>query len=220
MPHEPADARRRALLEASVALQVGVDDAAAERLLGYLDRLERWNKVYNLTAVREPASMLVQHVFDCLAGIAPLRRQLGESGRLLDVGSGAGLPGVVVAVLCPGLSVVCVDSVGKKAAFIRQVALELRLSNLSAAHSRVEAFEAPPFDVVASRAFASLDELVRMTRRHLSPGGVWMAMKGRRPDAEIAALPTDIDVFHVEPLAVPGLAADRCIVWMRAVDGK
>ena len=110
--------------------------------------LQRWNAVYNLTAVRNPNDMLVQHLFDCLAVIEPLRREFGESGRVLDVGSGGGLPGIVIAALCPNIDVVCVDTVGKKAAFIRQAAGELQLPNLSAEHARVEALAAPPFDIV------------------------------------------------------------------------
>ena len=179
--------------------------------------LARWNATYNLTAVRDPAEMRVQHLADCLAVVEPLRRQLGQrAARLLDVGSGGGLPGVVLAVADANWDVTCVDAVGKKAAFIRQVAAELALPNLHAEHARVEALKkAPPFDVIASRAFASLADFVRLTRPLLAADGVWMAMKGKRPDDEIAALPADTEVFHVEPLAVPGLDAERCLVWMR-----
>ena len=125
------------------------------------------------------------------------------------------MPGVVLAVVESRWDVSCVDSVGKKAAFIRQVAGELALPNLHALHARVEALPGPPFDVITSRAFASLPDFVRLTRPLLAPGGAWMAMKGHRPADEIAALPADIDVFHVEPLAVPGLAAERCLIWMQ-----
>jgi len=159
--------------------------------------------------------MLVQHLFDCLTVIPPLRRTCGDSGRLLDVGSGGGLPGVVIAALCPAWQVVCVDTVGKKAAFIQQAAVELGLRNLRSEHARVEQLSLPPFDVVTSRAFASLGDFVRLTRRHLAKRGVWMAMKGKRPDDELAALGGEVDVFHVEQLQVPDLSADRCIVWMR-----
>jgi 16S rRNA (guanine527-N7)-methyltransferase len=146
-----------------------------------------------------------------------LRRHRAASGakRLLDVGSGGGLPGVVLAVLESDLSVTCVDTVGKKAAFVRQVAAELGLRNLHAEHARVEQLQLPSFDIVTSRAFASLADFTALTRRHLAPSAVWMAMKGKRPEDEVAALPADIDVFHVEPLRVPGLEAERCLVWMR-----
>ncbi len=180
----------------------------------YLDLLERWNGAYNLTAVRERAGMITQHLVDCLAIVPALRRHVA-GGRLLDVGSGAGLPGVVIAALLPAMDVTCVDAVGKKAAFVRQVAGALPLANLHAVHARIEELHAPSFQVITSRAFASLAVFTALTRTHLAPGGVWLAMKGRVPDDEIAALPDGVEVFHVEPLAVPGLAAQRCLVWLR-----
>jgi 16S rRNA (guanine527-N7)-methyltransferase len=153
---------------------------------------------------------------DCLAVVGPLQHHLGaRPARILDVGSGGGLPGVVLAAAEPAWDVTCVDSVGKKAAFIRQVAAELALPNLHAEHARVETLRAPPFDAIVARAFASLADFARLTRPLLAPGGVWMAMKGKRPDDEIAALPSGTEVFRVEPLSVPGLDADRCLVWMR-----
>ena len=210
---EPA-AEREALQRDAQALGLALPAAALDRLLAYLAMLRKWNAAYNLTAVRSAAQMRVQHLADCLAVVEPLRRQLG-AGRVLDVGSGGGLPGVVLALAEPAWDVSCVDTVGKKAAFIRQVAGELALPNLHALHARVETLPGPPFDVVTSRAFASLPDFVRLTRPLLVPGGIWMAMKGRRPDDELATVPADIDVFHVEPLAVPGLDADRCLIWMR-----
>jgi 16S rRNA (guanine527-N7)-methyltransferase len=206
-------------LDAVARETLAQDLAAHERsaLQGYLALLARWNSTYNLTAVRDPAQMVVRNLADCLAVVPPLRRWVAQAStrRALDVGSGAGLPGVVIAVMLPALEVVCVDSVGKKAAFVRQVALELGLTNLSAEHARVEALAAGSFDIVTSRAFASLVDIVARTRTHLAEGGVWMSMKGRPPHDEIAALPADIDVFHVEPLHVPRLGAERCLVWMR-----
>lgn len=205
-----------ALRQDASALGLTLPEAALDRLIAFLALLRKWNAAYNLTAVRDAAQMRVQHLADCLAVIAPLRRQAGEGGkRILDVGSGGGLPGAVLAVAEPAWDLSCVDTVGKKAAFIRQVAGELALPNLHALHARVEALPGPPFDVITSRAFASLADFVRLTRPLLAPGGLWMAMKGRRPDGEISAVPADIDVFHVEPLTVPGLAADRCLIWMR-----
>ena len=186
-------------------------------LLDYLDLLQRWNATYNLTAVRERDEMLVQHLADCLAVVPPLVRQL-PAGRLLDVGSGGGLPGVVLAVMAPTLEVSCVDAVGKKSAFVQQVAGTLVLRNLCALHARVESLQARSFDVITSRAFASLDEFTRLTRQLLGPGGCWLAMKGKVPEAEMAALPPEVQVFHVEPLSVPGLNADRCLVWMRPAE--
>jgi 16S rRNA (guanine527-N7)-methyltransferase len=212
-----ADSRQPRLEAAAAQLRLNLPAGSAARLLAFVDLLRRWNGTYNLTAVRDPDEMLVQHLFDCLAVVAPLSRALNERpARLLDVGSGGGLPGVVLAILLADLDVTCVDTVGKKAAFVRQVAVELALGNLHAEHDRVEALRVAPFDVISSRAFASLADFTRLTCRHLAGvDGVWMAMKGKRPDDEIAALPADIVVFHVEPLSVPELSAERCLVWMK-----
>jgi 16S rRNA (guanine527-N7)-methyltransferase len=200
---------------------LSVDAEQSRALLRHLALLERWNQTYNLTAVRDAAAMRVQHLADCLAAVPPLQRWLAARppqappARLLDVGSGGGLPGVPFAVMLPGVHVSCADAVLKKVAFLRQVAGELRLGNLHPVHGRVESLRLPPFDLVTSRAFASLFDFVRWTGALRAPQGVWMAMKGRRPDDEIAALPAAVEVFHVEPLSVPGLEAERCLVWMR-----
>lgn len=191
------------------------------RLLEYLALLHRWNKVYNLTAVREPDEMLTLHLADSLAVLGPLRRWLAQRAgtpdvrlRVLDVGSGAGLPGVVLAIACPELEVSCVDTVGKKAAFIQQVASALKLSNLRGVHARVESLT-EGYDLVCSRAFASLEDFVTWSAGCLGGDGVWLAMKGKVPTAEMASLPQTVEVFHVEQLKVPGLDAERCLVWLR-----
>ena len=224
MSRPPADAPSaesgadcEALQQDAAALGLALPAHVLNGLSRYLALLRKWNATYNLTAVRDPAQMRAQHVADCLAVIDPLRRRVGgvRPLRILDAGSGGGLPGVVLALVEPAWDVSCVDAVGKKAAFIRQVASELKLSNLHALHARIEGLVGPPFDVITARAFAALPDMVRLTRSLLKPGGVWMAMKGRRPDEELAALPADIDVFHVEPLVVPGLDAERCLIWMR-----
>jgi len=202
------------------ALSLDLTDAQIALLLDYLDLIQKWTKVYNLTAVRDPAAMLTHHLLDSLAVIAPLRRQMSEFAntaggvRLLDVGSGAGLPGVVIAICCPEISVHCVDTVAKKAAFIQQVAVSLKLPNLRGLHARVELLT-EKYQVVSSRAFASLLDFTTWSHAALAEGGVWMGMKGRHPVDEIAALPAEVEVFHVEQLAVPALGAERCIVWMR-----
>lgn len=201
------------------ALDVEIDAARAQRLLDYLALIQKWNKVYNLTAVRDPQEMLTHHLLDSLAAVAPLRRHLAQAGlaggaKLLDVGAGAGLPGIVIAICCPEVSVTCVDTVSKKATFIQQVAISLKLPNLKGLHARVESLTGP-YDVVTSRAFASLVDFTNWSEGALAPGGAWLALKGKRPTEEIAALPPAVDVFHVEQLAVPGLDADRCLVWMR-----
>jgi 16S rRNA (guanine527-N7)-methyltransferase len=207
--------REERLRSAVGQLGLELDEAQLSRLLIYLDLIAKWTKVYNLTAVRDPDEMLVQHLFDSLAAVAPLRRHTdGKPARLLDVGSGAGLPGVVLAICCPELQVDCVDTVGKKAAFIQQAAAHLQLKNLRGIHDRVENL-AGPYDVISARAFASLPDLVNWSGGALAEQGAWLAMKGKRPDAEMAELPADVEMFHVEQLQVPELAAERCIVWMR-----
>ena len=219
MAMESTASAATAISQAASQMGVELTPTQLDQLQRYLALVQKWNKVYNLTALRDPADMLTHHLFDSLSAIAPLQRQLAQMGvplaqaRLLDVGSGAGLPGVVMAICCPGLSVACVDTVGKKAAFVQQVALELRLPNLRGVHARVESLT-EQFDVVSSRAFASLVDFTTWSRAALAPHGVWLAMKGKHPADEIAALPTDVAVFHVEQLHVPALDAERCIVWL------
>ncbi len=240
----------KSALEAGLRdLGLSLSDTQVDQLLAYQDLIAKWNKVYNLTAVRDPQEMLTHHLLDSLAAVPPLLRQTGwrppqgetapglgedrgpsqsrgsdpRSGgawglRLLDVGSGGGLPGVVIAITCPNIEVHCVDTVLKKATFIQQVAASLKLPNLRGIHARVESLKAEEgsgYDVVCSRAFASLADFTTWSRAALKPGAVWMAMKGRHPAEELAALPADVSVFHVEPLTVPGLDAERCMVWMR-----
>ena len=203
------------------ALELNVSEAQQQQLLSYMALIQRWNKVYNLTALKMPQEILTHHLLDSLSSIFPLLRYLAQSAKgvdqdveLLDVGSGGGLPGVVIAICCPKIRVTCVDTVSKKAAFVQQVAASLKLSNLRGLHARVESLKGP-FDVVCSRAFASLPDFVNWSVGALSEQGVWMAMKGKLPEAEMAALPSFAKVFHVEQLQVPGLQADRCMVWMK-----
>ncbi len=192
------------------------------QLLAYMDLIAKWTKVYNLTAVRDANEMLTHHLLDSLAVVAPLRREMATlvlpEGQtrlsLLDVGAGAGLPGIVIAITCPEIAVTCVDTVAKKAAFIQQVAATLKLPNLKGLHARVESL-AQPYDVICSRAFASLLDFTTWSQAALASHGVWMAMKGKHPDQELSVLPESVKVFHVEQLQVPGLDAERCIVWMR-----
>lgn len=214
---------RARLADAAQTLALGLSDSQLDQLIAYLDLIAKWNKVYNLTAVRDPQAMLTQHLVDSLSLIPPLRRHRHEQHadqplRLMDVGSGGGLPGVVIAICEPEIDVSCVDAVGKKAFFIAQVAAELGLPNLHGLHSRVEQLKVPPFDLITSRAFASLADFTEWTRMHLKPGAVWAAMKGQHPDDELAELAQrapDLSVFHVEPLQVPGLDAQRCLIWVR-----
>jgi len=196
-------------------LGLGLSDEQIQRLLDYVALIQKWNKVYNLTALRDPADMLTHHLLDSLTAIAPLHRHTqGQAIRVLDVGSGGGLPGVVLAICMPELQVNCVDTVAKKAAFVQQVAASLKLPHLRGIHARVESLT-DPYQVICSRAFASLPDFVTWSRAALDGEGVWMAMKGKHPQDEIDALPADVKVFHVEPLTVPGLDAERCLVWLR-----
>jgi 16S rRNA (guanine527-N7)-methyltransferase len=210
-----------AVLRAGLAeLHLSLSDDQVRDLLYFQNLIGKWNKVYNLTAVREQAEMLTHHLLDSLAAVEPLQKYLQGRGlsaaNLLDVGSGAGLPGVVLAICFPTLAVTCVDTVGKKAAFIKHVSLALGLSNLTGLHARVETIT-QPFDVICSRAFASLSDFTVWSQAALAPGGAWMALKGKHPAEELSMLPPDVAVFHVEPLAVPGLAAERCIIWLQKV---
>jgi 16S rRNA (guanine527-N7)-methyltransferase len=215
-----------ALQQGLVGLSLSLSEDQQTQLLAYLDLIAKWTKVYNLTAVRDADEMLTHHLLDSLAVIAPLRRELAKLPQtvqasdaspvfnLLDVGAGAGLPGIVIAITCPNIAVTCVDTVAKKAAFIQQVAATLKLPNLKGLHARVESLT-QPYDVVCSRAFASLIDFTTWSRSALATHGVWMAMKGKHPQEELAVLPPSTTVFHVEQLQVPGLDAERCIVWMR-----
>nr|WP_315480978.1 16S rRNA (guanine(527)-N(7))-methyltransferase RsmG [uncultured Rhodoferax sp.] len=214
---------REVLAQSLPALGLSLDDAQITALLDYLALIQKWTKVYNLTAVRDPDEMLTHHLLDSLAVIVSLQKQLavlagqgavGDKPRLLDVGSGAGLPGIVIAICCPHITVHCVDTVAKKAAFIQQVAVTLKLPNLRGIHARVESLT-EPYDVVSSRAFASLVDFTTWSEKALAGQGVWMGMKGKHPAEEMAALPGSVEVFHVEQLVVPGLDAERCIIWMR-----
>jgi len=199
VPHDLAATLRRGLTE------LGLSTDPVPSLLAYLDLLVKWNRAYNLSAVRDPADMVIRHLLDSLAILPWIDR-----GTLLDVGSGAGLPGIPLALARPDLQVVSLDSNGKKTRFQRQVKLELKLHNLSVIEDRVEAYRPErPFDQITSRAFADLGDFVRLTRHLLRPGGRWLAMKGRLDQNELAQI-VDKDVkLHVHRLQVPGLAAER-----------
>ena len=230
---EPNGYPRQLLVAGAGQLGLVLSPGQVDALLAYVALIEKWNKVYNLTALRDPADMLTHHLLDSLAVVAPLRVQLaamayaldgapassGPLFRLLDVGSGAGLPGIVIAICCPEIAVDCVDTVAKKAAFINQVAVSLKLASLRGLHNRVEKLNSQipkeQYDVICSRAFAPLGDFTRLSAAALKEGGVWLAMKAKNPAEELAALGPPVKVFHVEQLAVPGLDAERRIVWMR-----
>ena len=212
----PADFHRR-LTEACRQFALPIDEQRIAKLLRYIDQLQRWNRTYNLTAVRDPGEMLVQHVFDSLAVVKPLDEALpAANAKLMDVGSGGGLPGVVLAVLRPAWHVECVDAVEKKTAFIQQMSSALELPNLEARHARVETLPPADCDIVISRAFASLADFANLAGSHVKNGGSLVAMKGKTPEAEIQALQQQGAwlVKNIETLQVPELDAERCLIWM------
>jgi 16S rRNA (guanine527-N7)-methyltransferase len=181
----------------------------------------RWNKTYNLTAIRDPDQALVHHIFDSLSLVAPLSQALSlnqtETPTVVDVGSGGGLPGVILAIMLPSVLVTCVDAVEKKTMFVRQMAGVLTLPNLTAQHARIEALKPLQATLVTSRAFASLEDFAQLAGPHVREGGYLVAMKGREPTEEITALQahTAWSAQAIEPLTVPELEGQRCLVWMQ-----
>ncbi|MCY7313172.1 MAG: 16S rRNA (guanine(527)-N(7))-methyltransferase RsmG [Pseudoxanthomonas sp.] len=186
------------------ALQLDAD-ALAPALLAYLALLDRWNRTYNLTAIRDPREMVTRHLLDSLA-----MQAFVEDGSLADLGTGPGLPGIPLAIARPGLQVTLVESNGKKARFLREALRTLGLGNARVAESRAEALDEPgAYDAITARALDDLAGIIRVGGHLLRPGGRLLAMKGVRPDAEIAALPTGWHLQALHVLAVPGLAGER-----------
>lgn len=199
------------LAQGIAALKLDVDAVQQEKLLAYLQLMAKWNRVYNLTALRSPQEWVTHHLLDSLAVLPHI-----QGSVVVDVGSGAGLPGLVLAIAQPDWQVVSVEAVDKKAAFQRQVAAELALANVCVEGRRVEDVVLQGgADTVVSRAFSSLTDFVNLTRHLLKPDGRWTAMKGKRPAEEIAALPADVRVAEMIVLHVPGLDAERCVVQMK-----
>ena len=192
------------------ALEIALPEAAQLKLLAFRDLLLKWNRTYNLTALRDPQQAISHHLLDALA-ILP---HVG-AGPLLDVGSGGGLPGIPLAIARPDLSVTLVDAVQKKATFLQQVAIELELKSVAVHHARVEEMRGQ-YAQISSRAFAELARFVSLTHHLLAPGGRWLAMKGARPDDEFKALPAGSEVEAIIPLAVPGLDAERHLIILKA----
>lgn len=205
------------IVAACDALKLTLQPEQIDQLLLYLEQMHRWNRVYNLTAIRDPEQMLTQHIFDSLAVIPVIYSALDKKPvdqiTIVDVGSGAGLPGVVLAIVAPW-DVHCVDSVQKKMAFVQQMAGKLQLPNLNAHHARIERLDPFNADIVISRAFSSLADFTALAGRHLSADGCMLAMKGRLPDDEIAVLKAaqEWNVDSVETLSVPELDAQRCVL--------
>jgi len=196
------------LAQGVIELGLTLPAGTQQRLLSYLELLQKWNRVYNLTAVRGAPRMVTQHLLDCLAAVPHV-----TAAAILDIGSGAGLPGIPLALALPDSRVTLLDSNHKKAAFLRQAVMELKLANAEVVCERVEAWKAPSaFDVVISRAISDLAEFVSLAGRHAAAGGRLVAMKGVHPYEEIAQLPPDWQVRQVIPLTVPGLRAQRHLV--------
>ena len=198
----------RQLAAGIAALGLDLPPDGEARLLAYLALLDKWNRVYNLTAVREPERMVSHHLLDSLAAVPYF-----TGPAVLDVGSGGGLPGIPLAIARPDLQVTLIDSIAKKTAFLQQARAELGLGNLTVATGRVENFRPETgFDVITSRAFSDLGEFVKLTRHLLKPGGRWLAMKGLYPNEELALLPHDVKVSADHVLVVPGLEANRHLI--------
>lgn len=213
------------LQDGIAALGLTLPADAPEKLLAYRDMLLRWNRTYNLTALKNPAEAITHHLLDSLAILPWVCPQtaaakpsvtgpssvLSPLSSVLDVGSGGGLPGIPLAIACPELHITLTDAVQKKTAFLQQAVIELGLAQVEVKRARVETLSGR-YERISSRAFAELKDFVALTRPLLAPGGRWLAMKGQHPAAEIAALPAGIVVDAVQSLAVPGLAAERHLV--------
>jgi len=212
------DTHADALAHGIAALGLAVTAAQRAQLLAYLDLLAKWNKTYNLTAIREPERMVTHHLLDALAALPQLPRE--DALRVLDVGSGGGIPGLPFAIVRPDWQLTLVDTNHKKVAFLTQAAIELRLQNVASHATRVEDFQPTArYDIVISRAFADLATFAASSARHLAPHGVLVAMKGVHPDEELAELPAEFAVIAKPVLEVPGLdAARHLIVMQRAAD--
>lgn len=200
------------LRDGAHALHVALSDTQLSQLLDYLALLAKWNSVYNLTAVRDPAHMVTQHLLDSLAALPAF----AQARNVLDVGAGGGLPGIVLAIARPDLNVSLIDTVHKKTAFLTQVKAELQLANVNVYTGRVEQLQvSQQFDVITSRAFADLSDFVNWSGHLLQEQGRFIAMKGVAPADEIARLPTGWQVTEVRALQVPGLNAERHLVFIQ-----
>jgi 16S rRNA (guanine527-N7)-methyltransferase len=209
------DVLERMLVDGAAALDVALTDTQRNQLLDYVALLGKWNAVYNLTAIRDPQQMMIQHILDSLSIVPHLRAR--DSARVLDVGSGGGLPGIVLAIVRPDWHVTLNDIVQKKSAFQTQMRAELKLANLSVVTGRVESLQPgadvpEKFDVIVSRAFADLSDFVKLARHLVARGGSIWAMKGVYPDDEIARLPERSRVNQTMRLAVPMLDAERHLI--------
>jgi 16S rRNA (guanine527-N7)-methyltransferase len=209
----PRDELMRTLANGARMLQLDLSEKQLAQLMDYLALLSKWNAVYNLTALRDPKQMVTHHLLDSLAVVPAF----AGASNILDVGAGGGLPGIVLAIVRPGMRVSLVDTVHKKTAFLTQVKAELGLANVTVYTGRVEQLKVPQkFDVITSRAFAELNDFVTWSGHLLEEGGRFIALKGVMPDEEIARLPAGWKVGKVESLTVPGLDAERHLIFIDA----
>lgn len=209
------------LKQTCIELSIHLSEVQGKKLLDYIGQLLKWNHTYNLTSIRDPNQALIQHIFDSLAIVPGLQHYFSKvnltNPSILDVGSGAGLPGIVIAIMFENAVVTCVDPVEKKISFIRQMAGVLKLKNLNATQSRVENLNQNDWDLATSRAFASLEDFAKLTGPRIKEHGVLLAMKGKEPLDEIMVMQqnTEWQVEQIEQLKVPQLNAKRCLLWIK-----
>ena len=206
-----------AQLAAGIAqMRLDISPAQQQKLLDYLALLQKWNKTYNLTALRDPAQMISHHLLDSLT-ILPY---LANAQSMIDVGSGGGMPAIPAAICRPDLRITMVDANSKKTTFLRQAIIELGLDNAAVSSSRVEDWRDNQANIVTSRAFAELADFVRLTRHLLGENGHWVAMKGVYPQDELFRLPENVAAYQIDPVHVPTLNAERHIVLLRPTQGN
>lgn len=210
---QPDPQLRQLISKGADDLSLSLTDFQADQLTRYVQLLAKWNKAYNLTAIRDPKEMVSRHILDSLSIVPEI-----TGDNILDVGSGPGLPGIVLAIMFPEKKLTTLDSNGKKTRFMTQSKMELKLDNLTVVNTRVESFEVEHlFDAITSRAFSSLRDMVEGTRQLLSPSGVYLAMKGLYPEEELKDLMDsfDTELVGTKPLNVPGTEGDRHLIILR-----
>lgn len=201
------------LLQGCEKLALDITTEQADKLTGYVQRIDKWNKAYNLTSVRDPKQMMVKHILDSLAVT-----RFVSGKRVIDVGTGPGLPGMPLAIMLPDIEFTLLDSLGKRVRFMKQCAFELGLTNVTPVHSRVEEHEpAQPYDIVLSRAFASLKDMLHWCQHLVDSSGVFFALKGQFPQSEIDEVSDHFQIGSVEALSVPDLTGERHLVTIRKV---